>query len=230
MKKKTSTKTTKSTKTIETPAPVFKGVIVNPFTGLPKTYTNEADFQKAQLPYKFKTVIENAITSGTFSVMGGNDVNGLINLCGFIANRGMIITYRDGDKSIHCTDIENVPSEEFIADFGAIYDDKGKSPEVALYNAVRELDKLFVRPHVRNIRKYITKWDLYTSTINNVITHDYRNKNTENVTGKSWMSLNIDIQFKSEMIRNDFIEFINDFPQIQYNDKVIVRKVSSYRK
>lgn len=227
MKKKTSKK---STKTIETPAPVFKGVIVNPFTGRPKTYTNEADFENAQLPYKFKTVIENAITSGTFSVMDGNDVNGLINLCCFIADRGMIITYRDGDKSIHCTDIENVPTEEFIANFGAMYDDTETSPEVALNNTIRDLDKRFVRRHVRNIRKYITKWDLYTSTINNVITHDYRNKNTENVTGKSWMSLNIDIQFKSEMIRNDFVDFINCFPQIKYNDKVIIRKVSSYRK
>ena len=228
MKKKTSTKTTKSTKTIETPAPVFKGVIVNPFTGLPKTYTNEADFQNAQLPYNFKMLIENIYT-GNILHMNSSEVNGLIDLCGFIANRGMIITYRDGDKSIHCTDIENVPTEEFIANFGAMYDDKGKSPEVALNNTVRELDKLFVRPCVRNIRKYITKWDLYTSTINNVITHDYRNKNTENVTGKSWMSLNIDIQFKSEMIRNDFIEFINRFP-LEYNDKVIVRKISSYRK
>lgn len=227
MKKKTSKK---STKTIETPAPVFKGVIVNPLTGLPKTYTNEEDFQKAQLPYNFRMLIGNAITSGTFSTFMESEVNGLINLCDFIADRGMIITYRDGDKSIHCTDIENVPTEEFIADFGAIYDDKGKSPEVALNNAVRELDKLFVRPYVRNIRKYITKWDLYTSTINNVITHDYRNKNTENITGKSWMSLNIDIQFKSEMIRNDFVEFVSCFPNIRYNDKVIIRKVSSYRK
>ena len=224
MKKKTSKK---STKTIETPAPVFKGVIVNPFTGLPKTYTNEEDFQKAQLPYKFKMLIEN-IYAGNISLMD-SETNGLIDLCNFIANRGMIITYRDGDKSIHCTDIENAPTEEFIANFGAIYDDKGKSPEVALNNAVRELDKMFVRPSVRNIRKYITKWDLYTSTINNVITHDYRNKNTENITGKSWMSMNIDIQFKSEMIRNDFIEFINRFP-LEYNDKVIIRKVSSYRK
>ena len=224
MKKKTSKK---STKTIETPAPAFKGVIVNPFTGLPKTYTNEADFQKAQLPYNFKMLIENIYT-GDISFMD-SETNGLIDLCNFIVNRGMIITYRDGDKSIHCTDIENVPSEEFIADFGAIYDDKGKSPDVALNNAVRELDKMFVRPSVRNIRKYITKWDLYTSTINNVITHDYRNKNTENITGKSWMSLNIDIQFKSEMIRNDFIEFISCFP-LEYNDKVIIRKVSSYRK
>lgn len=225
MKKKTSKK---STKTIETPAPVFKGVIVNPFTGLPKTYTNEEDFQKAQLPYNFRMLIEN-ISIGNFSSMD-SDIIGLINLYDFIASRGMIITYRDGDKSIHCTDIENVPTEEFIAALGAIYDDKGKSPEVALNNAVRELDKLFVRPYVRNIRKYITKWDLYTSTINNVITHDYRNKNTENITGKSWMSLNIDIQFKSEMIRNDFIEFVNCFPNIRYNDKVIIRKVSSYRK
>lgn len=227
MKRKTSKK---STKTIETPVPVFKGVIVNPVTGLPKTYTNEEDFQKAQLPYKFKMLIDNAITSGTFSVMDGNDVNGLINLCDFIADRGMIITYRDGDKSIHCTDIENVPTEEFIADFGAMYDDSETSPEVALNNTIRDLDKLFVRRHVRNIRKYITKWDLYTSTINNVITHDYRNKNTENVTDKSWMSLNIDIQFKSEMIRNDFVEFISNFPQMKYGDKIIVRKVSSYRK
>ena len=225
MTKKTSKK---STKTIETPAPVFKGVIDNPFTGLPKTYTNEEDFQKAQLPYNFRMLIEN-ISIGNFSSMD-SDIIGLINLYDFIASRGMIITYRDGDKSIHCTDIENVPTEEFIAALGAIYDDKGKSPEVALNNAVRELDKLFVRPYVRNIRKYITKWDLYTSTINNVITHDYRNKNTENITGKSWMSLNIDIQFKSEMIRNDFIEFVNCFPQMKYNDKVIIRKVSSYRK
>lgn len=225
MKKKTSKK---STKTIETPAPVFKGVIVNPFTGLPKTYTNEEDFQKAQLPYNFRMLIEN-ISIGNFSSMD-SDIIGLINLYDFIAGRGMIITYRDGDKSIHCTDIENVPTEEFIAALGAIYDDKGKSPEVALNNAVRELDKMFVRPYVRNIRKYITKWDLYTSTINNVITHDYRNKNTENITGKSWMSLNIDIQFKSEMIRNDFVEFVSCFPNIRYNDKVIIRKVSSYRK
>lgn len=225
MKKKTSKK---STKTIETPAPVFKGVIVNPDTGLSKTYTNEEDFQKAQLPYNFRMLIEN-ISIANFSSMD-SDVNGLINLCDFIAGRGMIITYRDGDKSIHCTDIENVPTEEFIADFGAMYDDTETSPEVALNNTIRELDKRFVRPHIRNIRKYITKWDLYTSTINNVITHDYRNKNTENITGKSWMSLNIDIQFKSEIIRNDFVEFINCFPQMTYNDKVIVRKVSSYRK
>ena len=126
----------------------------------------------------------------------------------------------------HCTDIENVPSEEFIADFGEMYDDKGKTPEVALNNAVRELDKQFVRPYVRNIRKYIAKWDLYTSTINNVITHDYRNKDTENITGKSWMSLNIDIQFKSETIRNDFVEFINHFKMTCYYDRVIVRKIS----
>ncbi len=223
MKKKTSNKTTKSTKTIETSAPVFKGVVINPFTGLTKTYTNEADFQKAQLPYKFKMLIEN-INTGTISFMD-SEANGLINLCSFITSRGMIITYRDDDKSIHCTDIENVPSEEFIADFGEMYDDKGKSPEVALNNAVRELDKQFVRPYVRNIRKYIAKWDLYTSTINNVITHDYRNKDTENITGKSWMSLNIDIQFKSETIRNDFVEFINHFKMTCY-DRVIVRKIS----
>lgn len=223
MKTKTSKK---STKTIETPAPVFKGVVINPFTGLTKTYTNEADFQKAQLPYKFKMLIEN-INNGTISFMD-SEANGLINLCSFITSRGMIITYRDDDKSIHCTDIENVPSEEFIADFGEMYDDKGKTPEVALNNAVRELDKQFVRPYVRNIRKYIAKWDLYTSTINNVITHDYRNKDTENITGKSWMSLNIDIQFKSETIRNDFVEFINHFKMTCYydNDRVIVRKIS----
>ena len=221
MKLKTSKK---STKTIETPAPVFKGVVINPFTGLTKTYTNEADFQKAQLPYKFKMLIEN-INNGTISFMDDSEANGLINLCSFIASRGMIITYRDDDKSIHCTDIENVPTEEFIADFGEMYDDKGKSPEVALNNAVRELDKQFVRPYVRNIRKYIAKWDLYTSTINNVITHDYRNKDTENITGKSWMSLNIDIQFKSETIRNDFVEFINHFKMTCY-DRVIVRKIS----
>ena len=224
MKKKTSNKTTKSTKTIETPAPVFKGVVINPFTGLTKTYTNEADFQKAQLPYKFKMLIEN-INNGTISFMD-SEANGLINLCSFITSRGMIITYRDDDKSIHCTDIENVPSEEFIADFGEMYDDKGKTPEVALNNAVRELDKQFVRPYVRNIRKYIAKWDLYTSTTNNVITHDYRNKDTENITGKSWMSLNIDIQFKSETIRNDFVEFINHFKMTCYYDRVIVRKIS----
>ena len=221
MKTKTSKK---STKTIETPAPVFKGVVINPFTGLTKTYTNEADFQKAQLPYKFKMLIEN-INNGTISFMD-SEANGLINLCSFITSRGMIITYRDDDKSIHCTDIENVPSEEFIADFGEMYDDKGKTPEVALNNAVRELDKQFVRPYVRNIRKYIAKWDLYTSTINNVITHDYRNKDTENITGKSWMSLNIDIQFKSETIRNDFVEFINHFKMTCYYDRVIVRKIS----
>ena len=221
MKMKTSKK---STKTIETPAPVFKGVVINPFTGLTKTYTNEADFQKAQLPYKFKMLIEN-INNGTISFMD-SEANGLINLCSFITSRGMIITYRDDDKSIHCTDIENVPTEEFIADFGEMYDDKGKSPEVALNNAVRELDKQFVRPYVRNIRKYIAKWDLYTSTINNVITHDYRNKDTENITGKSWMSLNIDIQFKSETIRNDFVEFINHFKMTCYYDRVIVRKIS----
>ena len=221
MKTKTSRK---STKTIETPAPVFKGVVINPFTGLTKTYTNEADFQKAQLPYKFKMLIEN-INNGTISFMD-SEANGLINLCSFITSRGMIITYRDDDKSIHCTDIENVPSEEFIADFGEMYDDKGKTPEVALNNAVRELDKQFVRPYVRNIRKYIAKWDLYTSTINNVITHDYRNKDTENITGKSWMSLNIDIQFKSETIRNDFVEFINHFKMTCYYDRVIVRKIS----
>ena len=220
MKTKTSKK---STKTIETPAPVFKGVVINPFTGLTKTYTNEADFQKAQLPYKFKMLLEN-LNNGTISFMD-SEANGLINLCSFIASRGMIITYRDDDKSIHCTDIENVPSEEFIADFGEMYDDKGKTPEVALNNAVRELDKQFVRPYVRNIRKYIAKWDLYTSTINNVITHDYRNKDTENITGKSWMSLNIDIQFKSETIRNDFVEFINHFKMTCY-DRVIVRKIS----
>ena len=225
MKKKTSNKTTKSTKTIETSAPVFKGVVINPFTGLTKTYTNEADFQKAQLPYKFKILIEN-INNGTISFMDDSEANGLINLCSFITSRGMIITYRDDDKSIHCTDIENVPSEEFIADFGEMYDDKGKTPEVALNNAVRELDKQFVRPYVRNIRKYIAKWDLYTSTINNVITHDYRNKDTENITGKSWMSLNIDIQFKSETIRNDFVEFINHFKMTCYYDRVIVRKIS----
>ena len=222
MKMKTSKK---STKTIETPAPVFKGVVINPFTGLTKTYTNEADFQKAQLPYKFKMLIEN-INNGTISFMDDSEANGLINLCSFITSRGMIITYRDDDKSIHCTDIENVPTEEFIADFGEMYDDKGKSPEVALNNAVRELDKQFVRPYVRNIPKYIAKWDLYTSTINNVITHDYRNKDTENITGKSWMSLNIDIQFKSEMIRNDFVEFINHFKMTCYYDRVIVRKIS----
>ena len=221
MKTKTSKK---STKTIETPTPVFKGVVINPFTGLTKTYTNEADFQKAQLPYKFKMLIEN-INNGTISFMD-SEANGLINLCSFITSRGMIITYRDDDKSIHCTDIENVPTEEFIADFGEMYDDKGKSPEVALNNAVRELDKQFVRPYVRNIRKYIAKWDLYTSTINNVITHDYRNKDTENITGKSWMSLNIDIQFKSETIRNDFVEFINHFKMTCYYDRVIVRKIS----
>ena len=221
MKTKTSKK---STKTIETPAPVFKGVVINPFTGLTKTYTNEADFQKAQLPYKFKMLIEN-INNGTISFMD-SEANGLINLCSFITSRGMIITYRDDDKSIHCTDIENVPTEEFIADFGEMYDDKGKSPEVALNNAVRELDKQFVRPYVRNIRKYIAKWYLYTSTINNVITHDYRNKDTENITGKSWMSLNIDIQFKSETIRNDFVEFINHFKMTCYYDRVIVRKIS----
>ena len=221
MKTKTSKK---STKTVETPAPVFKGVVINPFTGLTKTYTNEADFQKAQLPYKFKMLIEN-INNGTISFMD-SEANGLINLCSFITSRGMIITYRDDDKSIHCTDIENVPSEEFIADFGEMYDDKGKTPEVALNNAVRELDKQFVRPYVRNIRKYIAKWDLYTSTINNVITHDYRNKDTENITGKSWMSLNIDIQFKSETIRNDFVEFINHFKMTCYYDRVIVRKIS----
>ena len=221
MKTKTSKK---STKTVETPAPVFKGVVINPFTGLTKTYTNEADFQKAQLPYKFKMLIEN-INNGTISFMD-SEANGLINLCSFITSRGMIITYRDDDKSIHCTDIENVPSEEFIADFGEMYDDKGKSSEVALNNAVRELDKQFVRPYVRNIRKYIAKWDLYTSTINNVITHDYRNKDTENITGKSWMSLNIDIQFKSETIRNDFVEFINHFKMTCYYDRVIVRKIS----
>ena len=220
MKTKTSKK---STKTIETPAPVFKGVVINPFTGLTKTYTNEADFQKAQLPYKFKMLIEN-INNGTISFMD-SEVNGLINLCSFIASRGMIITYRDDDKSIHCTDIENVPSEEFIADFGEMYDDYENPSEVALNNAVRELDKQFVRPYVRNIRKYIAKWDLYTSTINNVITHDYRNKDTENITGKSWMSLNIDIQFKSETIRNDFVEFINHFKMTCY-DRVIVRKIS----
>ena len=222
MKIKTSKK---STKTIETPAPVFKGVVINPFTGLTKTYTNEADFQKAQLPYKFKMLIEN-INNGTISFMDDSEANGLINLCSFITSRGMIITYRDDDKSIHCTDIENVPTEEFIADFGEMYDDKGKTPEVALNNAVRELDKQFVRPYVRNIRKYIAKWDLYTSTINNVITHDYRNKDTENITGKSWMSLNIDIQFKSETIRNDFVEFINHFTMTSYYDRVIVRKIS----
>ena len=221
MKTKTSKK---STKTVETPAPVFKGVVINPFTGLTKTYTNEADFQKAQLPYKFKMLIEN-INNGTISFMD-SEANGLINLCSFIPSRGMIITYRDDDKSIHCTDIENVPTEEFIADFGEMYDDKGKSSEVALNNAVRELDKQFVRPYVRNIRKYIAKWDLYTSTINNVITHDYRNKDTENITGKSWMSLNIDIQFKSETIRNDFVEFINHFKMTCYYDRVIVRKIS----
>ena len=221
MKTKTSKK---STKTVETPAPVFKGVVINPFTGLTKTYTNEADFQKAQLPYKFKMLIEN-INNGTISFMD-SEANGLINLCSFITSRGMIITYRDDDKSIHCTDIENVTSEEFIADFGEMYDDKGKTPEVALNNAVRELDKQFVRPYVRNIRKYIAKWDLYTSTINNVITHDYRNKDTENITGKSWMSLNIDIQFKSETIRNDFVEFINHFKMTSYYDRVIVRKIS----
>ena len=224
MKKKTSKKSTKSTKIIEIPEPVFKGVVINPFTGLTKTYTNEADFQKAQLPYKFKMLIEN-INNGTISFMD-SEANGLINLCSFITSRGMIITYRDDDKSIHCTDIENVPTEEFIADFGEMYDDKGKSSEVALNNAVRELDKQFVRPYVRNIRKYIAKWDLYTSTINNVITHDYRNKDTENITGKSWMSLNIDIQFKSETIRNDFVEFINHFKMTCYYDRVIVRKIS----
>ena len=136
MKTKTSKK---STKTIETPAPVFKGVVINPFTGLTKTYTNEADFQKAQLPYKFKMLIEN-INNGTISFMD-SEANGLINLCSFITSRGMIITYRDDDKSIHCTDIENVPTEEFIADFGEMYDDKGKTPEVALNNAVRELEE-----------------------------------------------------------------------------------------
>ena len=224
MKTKTSKKSTKSTKIIEIPEPVFKGVVINPFTGLTKTYTNEADFQKAQLPYKFKMLIEN-INNGTISFMD-SEANGLINLCSFITSRGMIITYRDDDKSIHCTDIENVPTEEFIADFGEMYDDKGKSSEVALNNAVRELDKQFVRPYVRNIRKYIAKWDLYTSTINNVITHDYRNKDTENITGKSWMSLNIDIQFKSETIRNDFVEFINHFKMTSYYDRVIVRKIS----
>ena len=224
MKKKTSKKSTKSTKIIEIPEPVFKGVVINPFTGLTKTYTNEADFQKAQLPYKFKMLIEN-INNGTISFMD-SEANGLINLCSFITSRGMIITYRDDDKSIHCTDIENVPTEEVIADFGEMYDDKGKSSEVALNNAVRELDKQFVRPYVRNIRKYIAKWDLYTSTINNVITHDYRNKDTENITGKSWMSLNIDIQFKSETIRNDFVEFINHFKMTCYYDRVIVRKIS----
>lgn len=223
MKVKTSTK---STKTIEIPEPVFNGVIVNPFTGLTKTYTNDADFQKAQLPYNFKLLIEN-INNGNISLMD-SETNGLINLCNFITSRGMIITYRDGDKSIHCTDIENVPTEEFIADFGEIYDDYEKSPEVALNNAVRELDKQFVRPYVRNIRKYIAKWDLYTSTINNVITHDYRNKDTENITGKSWMSLNIDIQFKSETIRNDFIDFINHFKMTCFYDNVIIRKISSY--
>ena len=221
MKTKTSKK---STKTIETPAPVFKGVVINPFTGLTKTYTNEADFQKAQLPYKFKMLIEN-INNGTISFMD-SEANGLINLCSFITSRGMIITYRDDDKSIHCTDIENVPTEEFIADFGEMYDDKGKSPEVALNNAVRELDKQFVRPYVRNIRKYIAKWDLYTSTINNAITHDYRNRDTENTSGKSWVSLNIDIQFKRETIRNDFVEFINHFKMTCYYDRVIVRKIS----
>lgn len=221
MKTKTSKK---STKTIETPAPVFKGVIVNPCTGLTKTYTDEADFQKAQLPYKFKLLIEN-INNGNFSFMD-SEVKGLINLCIFIIRRNMIITYRDGDKSIHCTDNENVPTEEFIAGFGEMYDDYEKSSEVALNDAVRELDKQFVRPYVRNIRKYIAKWDLYTSTINNVITHDYRNKDTENITDKSWMSLNIDIQFKNEIIRNDFVDFINTF-KMAY-DKVIIRKISSY--
>lgn len=155
-----------------------------------------------------------------------SEVKGLINLCIFIIRRNMIITYRDGDKSIHCTDNENVPTEEFIAGFGEMYDDYEKSSEVALNDAVRELDKQFVRPYVRNIRKYIAKWDLYTSTINNVITHDYRNKDTENITDKSWMSLNIDIQFKNEIIRNDFIDFINQF-KMAY-DKVIIRKISSY--
>lgn len=221
MKIKTSKK---STKTIEIPEPVFKGVVINPFTGLTKTYTSEAEFQKAQLPYKFKQLIENIKNVNTSFV--DSEVKGLINLCIFIIRRGMIITYRDGDKSIHCTDIENVPTEEFIAAFGEIYDDYEKSSEVALNDAVRELDKQFVRPYVRNIRKYIAKWDLYTSTINNVITHDYRNKDTENITDKSWMSLNIDIQFKNEIIRNDFIDFINTF-KMAY-DKVIIRKISSY--
>ena len=86
MKTKTSKK---STKTIETPAPVFKGVVINPFTGLTKTYTNEADFQKAQLPYKFKMLIEN-INNGTISFMD-SEANGLINLCSFITSRGMIM-------------------------------------------------------------------------------------------------------------------------------------------
>lgn len=224
MKIKTSKKSTKSTKTIEIPEPVFKGVVINPFTGLTKTYTSEAEFQKAQLPYKFKLLIEN-IKNGNNSFMD-SEVKGLINLCIFIIRRNMIITYRDGDKSIHCTDNENVPTEEFIAGFGEMYDDYEKSSEVALNDAVRELDKQFVRPYVRNIRKYIAKWDLYTSTINNVITHDYRNKDTENITDKSWMSLNIDIQFKNEIIRNDFIDFINQF-KMAY-DKVIIRKISSY--
>lgn len=225
MKIKTSKK---STKTIEIPEPVFKGVVIDPFTGITKTYTSEENFRKAQLPYKFKRLIENITNDNTGNILfTDSEAKGLITLCMFIITRGMIITYRDGDKSIHCTDVENVPTEEFIADFGEIYDDYGKSSEEALNNAVRELDKQFVRPHVRNIRKYIAKWDLYTSTINNVIIHDYRNKDTENITGKSWMSLNIDIQFKNETIRNDFIDFINQF-NMTYYDKVIIRKISSY--
>jgi hypothetical protein len=218
MKKQTSKKKTeKVVKVTCEPKPsTFVGKITDCY-GNTKTYTDTIAFEKAMLPIKFNRMACCDLNT-VFDETELYEHRGLVELCDFLSEVGMIITFRSNDKSIHCTNLVNVLEEEFIARFGELYDDTNKTPDEALNETIRLVDKHLIRPHIRKLKKYISKWDCYTTKISNVVSHDYRNKNTENLTKKSWMSLNIDIQFKNEEIRNSFLDFIES---MEFNDIII---------
>ena len=57
----------------------------------------------------------------------------------------------------------------------------------------------------KKIKRFITKWDIYDTTLSSVISHDYREINRESTKNKSWSAIGLDIIFKDSKFADIFI-------------------------
>lgn len=70
---------------------------------------------------------------------------------------------------------------------------------------IRKYDLETLKPAFKKIKRFITKWDIYDTTLSSVISHDYRETNRESTKNKSWSAIGLDIIFKDSKFADIFI-------------------------